>query len=99
MRNAIHALGRFDVVILGAVGPVFGDYYETLVELEKHLKSDGVVIVDDGYTDDDSDYKRPGTLSRRVLLKQVDDANMKVMAEYALLDTRITCTTMVIGRK
>ena len=39
----------YDIVILGAVGHVLGNQEETLTKLSKVIKSDGYVLLDDGY--------------------------------------------------
>jgi 2-polyprenyl-3-methyl-5-hydroxy-6-metoxy-1,4-benzoquinol methylase len=52
IRTRIKALGKYDIIVLGAIGPVFGNYYETLSELKTHLNNGGIVIIDDGYVED-----------------------------------------------
>lgn len=39
----------YDVVVLGAIGPVFGDQKETLRTISSCLKTKGYVVLDDGY--------------------------------------------------
>ena len=82
IREEINALGRFDVIILGAVGQVFGDYYATLTILQKHLMADGIVIINDAYIEDTSTFQHPAVLPLRKLLKQVDRAEMELIDEY-----------------
>lgn len=57
IREKIKELGKYDVIILGAIGQVFGDYFETLTILNNNLKDGGIIIIDDGYIDDDSNFK------------------------------------------
>ena len=44
----------FDIVVLGAIGPVLGNLYETLEKVSTCLKPLGYVVLDDGYLIDDS---------------------------------------------
>lgn len=52
IRERIATLEKFDVIILGSVGPVFGNYHDTLFQLSKCLKENGILIIDDGYYDE-----------------------------------------------
>jgi len=85
VRKKIEELNKFDVIILFAVGPVFGDYYATLTTLSKHLTEEGIIIIDDAYVDDSSTFQHPlvSILSRQELLKQVEQAGMKLIDETA----------------
>lgn len=81
-RIRIKDLGKFDVIILGSIGPVFGNYFETLTLLKKNLSEDGIIILDDGYVDDNKSYIHPNVVKRTELLQQIDDAKMQVLQEY-----------------
>ncbi|MDY6958630.1 MAG: class I SAM-dependent methyltransferase [Halobacteriota archaeon] len=54
IREKVKELPDYDIIILGSIGPVFGDYNATLTKLSKKLNKNGVFIVDDGYIDDKS---------------------------------------------
>jgi ubiquinone/menaquinone biosynthesis C-methylase UbiE len=91
IREKVKGLSNFDIIILGSVGPVFGDYYETLTTLKKCLSKDGVIIIDDGYIDDTSDFSHPQVLKKYELLKQINNADMQLIDEViALADEKIT---------
>ncbi len=79
IREKVGDLSGYDIVILGAIGPVFGDYFATLTTLGKCLNENGVFIIDDGYIDDDSDYSHPLMLKRSALLQQIDKAGMELV--------------------
>jgi SAM-dependent methyltransferase len=81
IRERIEGLGRFDIIVLGAIGPVFGDYRETLGVLAPHLAENGLVVVDDGYLPDDSPQTHPQVLKRADLLRQIAAAGMRVIEE------------------
>jgi len=84
IRTMVKTLGKYDVIILGSIGPVFGDYHATLSELAPHLKSGGLIIIDDAYIADDSDAEYPGILRKSELEKQVADAGMKLIDEITI---------------
>lgn len=58
--------GRFDVIVLGAVGPVLGDTETTLRRLDVWLAPGGRVVVDEVYVPD-------GTSSRNETYNQTRD--------------------------
>lgn len=83
IRLRIRELGRFDVIVLGAIGPVLGDHRRTLGILEPHLEKGGLIVMDDGWLEDGSPCVHPGVLRRGELLRQVADAGMSVIEEAA----------------
>ncbi len=84
IRTKIDDTGKFDVIVLGAIGMVFGDYYTTITRLKKHLNQHGIIILDDGYIDDESDYKHINVLNRGELLKQISRAGMHIAEEVVV---------------
>jgi SAM-dependent methyltransferase len=81
IRTKISELKDFDIIILGGIGPVFGNYYSTLSTLSKCLKPNGLIIIDDGYIDDNSNYSHPLIQKKSEILKQISSANMKFIDE------------------
>jgi len=81
IREKIATLGKFDVIVLGAIGQVFGDYYATLTTLSKHLTPSGIIIINDAYIEDSSTFQHPAVLPLRELLRQVEQAGMKLIDE------------------
>ena len=81
IREKIRELGKFDVIILGAVGQVFGNFYTTLTTLSEHLSPEGIIIIDDAYIDDASTFQHPSILPRRELLQQIEQAGMELIDE------------------
>ena len=79
IREKVKTLSGYDVVILGAIGPVFGDYFSTLTTLAKCLKANGIFIIDDGYINDDSDFSHPLMLKKSDVLQQIDNAGMELV--------------------
>ena len=81
IRVKISGLKDYDVVILGAIGPVFGDYYSTLSTVSNCMKENGLVIIDDGYIDDGSEYSHSLAEQKSEILKQTSAAKMKLVDE------------------
>ncbi len=81
IRERTVELGRFDVIVLGAIGPVFGDYRATLGTLAPHMAEGGLVIVDDGYLPDDRAEVHPRVLKRGEMLRQIAAAGMRIVEE------------------
>lgn len=85
IRTEIEHMPKFDVIILGAIGQVFGNYYETLTVLKPHLNSTGIIIIDDAYIEEEG-IKHPNVLPINELLKQVNDAEMRLIDEIKVKD-------------
>jgi ubiquinone/menaquinone biosynthesis C-methylase UbiE len=79
IREIIKELTGYDVIILGAIGPVFGDYYTTLTTLEKCISKNGIFIIDDGYIDDDSNFSHPLMLKKSTILQQIEEAGTELV--------------------
>lgn len=98
IREKIDGLGRFDVIVLGAIGPVFGDCRATLGTLAPHLAEGGIVVVDDGYLPDDSPRIRPPALKRGEMLRQIASAGMRVVEEVRFASEAIKRADATIFR-
>ena len=79
IREKVKDWSGYDIVILGAIGPVFGDYFTTLSTLSKCINEHGIFIIDDGYIEDNSDYDHPLIRRKSFILKQIDMAGMKLV--------------------
>ncbi len=72
---------NFDVIILGAVGPVWGSYYETLRRLKRMLHPQGIFLIDEAYICDESSFHHPVILKKKELFHQIQRAGMAVVEE------------------
>ncbi len=81
IREKIKHLKGFDIIILGAIGQVLGDYYTTLTTLDHCLTKDGIIIIDDGYIEDGSCFSHPQLIKKQELLKQISAAGMVLIDE------------------
>ena len=84
IRIRIRDLKGYDIIILGAIGPVLGDYYSTLTKVSKCIEEAGLIVIDDGYIDDESEYSHPSMKKRSVILKKISDAGMKLVDEIII---------------
>ncbi len=81
IRTKVADLSGFDIVILGAIGSVFGDYFMTLSIISKCLKKEGLIIIDDGYIENNSSYTHPSIQKKESILKQISEAGMNILDE------------------
>jgi SAM-dependent methyltransferase len=81
IREKVKHLSGYDVVILGAIGPVFGDYFSTLSTLRNCIKENGIFIIDDGYIDDESDFSHPLMYKKSEILRQIEKAGMSLVED------------------
>jgi cyclopropane fatty-acyl-phospholipid synthase-like methyltransferase len=56
IRKSYKNYTEFDLVVLGAIGPVLGSLHETLIKVSHCLKSSGYIILDECYTPDNSSF-------------------------------------------
>jgi len=79
IRQKVKELSGYDVIILGAIGPVFGDYFSTFSNLAKCINENGIFIIDDSYINDDSDFSHPLIFNKSDILKQIEKARMELV--------------------
>lgn len=79
IREKVKELSGYDVVILGAIGSIFGDYFATLSTLAKCLKENGIFIIDDAYINDNSDFSHPLMFKKSDIGQQIEKAGMKLV--------------------
>lgn len=79
IREKIKELSGYDVAILGAIGPVFGNYFSTLSTLAKCINENGFFIIDDGYINDDSGFSHPLMFKKSDILQQIEKAGMELV--------------------
>lgn len=79
IRERVKELSGFDIVILGAIGPVFGDYYDTLSILSGCINNNGLLIIDDGYISDSIDFSHPLMYKESDVKNQIHKAGMQLI--------------------
>ena len=81
IRDKVKSLKDFDIIVLGAIGQVFGDYFVTLSTLVNCLGENGIIIIDDGYIEDESSFSHPQMVSRQKLQDHINRAEMVIIDE------------------
>jgi len=81
IRKKINELEKFDVIILGSVGPVYGDYKDTLNILKNHLNDNGLIIIDDGYIDNENNFSHSHILKKEEIIQQIGISGMHLVDE------------------
>jgi SAM-dependent methyltransferase len=89
IRSRIKALPVYDVIILGAIGPVFGDYLSTLTSLSKCITSNGIFVVDDSYIENNSSFTHPRMLKQVEIHRQITKAGMQLIDEAFIEQSEI----------
>lgn len=85
IRERVKSLSGYDVIILGAIGPVLGDYLNTLTNLKPCLNEGGVIITDDAYIEDESSFSHPLLFKKSVVLKQIKDAGFTIVKKVDVM--------------
>lgn len=80
IRTRVVDLTNFDIIILGSIGDVLGDYTDTLNKLSNCINNNGAIIIDDGY-DNSSKSELSDNLSREIIMEQISRAGMKLVRE------------------
>lgn len=89
IRIKIKELTGFDIVILGAIGPILGDLKTTLGTLKGSLNARGFVLLDDGYIEDSSEAGYNKCLRKTEFHKQIKDAGFRIIQEEIFPKDRI----------
>jgi cyclopropane fatty-acyl-phospholipid synthase-like methyltransferase len=84
IRTRIKSLKSYDIILLMAIGPVFGDYFETLTELSSHLSSDGLFIINDAYVENNCNKDYPNIFRETEITDQVNKAGMELIYQITI---------------
>jgi hypothetical protein len=68
---------------LGAIGRVFGDYYETLSALKNYVSPTGRILVDDAWVRDENETHE-GIFQKEEILRQASRAGFHLEEGYIL---------------
>jgi cyclopropane fatty-acyl-phospholipid synthase-like methyltransferase len=84
IRERIKTLPCFDIIILGSIGPVFGDYQATLTALSNCLAMNGLFIIDDGYIENNSDFTHTLIQKQETVHRQIRASGMQLVDEWVM---------------
>lgn len=90
---------KYDIIILGAIGPVFGDYHSTITGIKKRLLPDGLIIIDDSYINEVSDFSHPQIQKKSHILNQITNARMRIIDEVMISQEQIKKSNKYIFHK
>ena len=90
---------KYDIVILGAIGQVFGDYYSTLTKIKKYLLSNGLIIIDDSYKNETSNFSYSQVEKKSHIINQITNAKMRLIDEVIITQEQIKESNKVIFNK
>lgn len=99
IREKVKTLANYDIIILGAIGPVFGDYLATLVTLSPSLGKNGIFLIDDGYIENNSNYKHSTIQKQETIIEQIDLAGMQLIENVIIQKKAIRDTNEDIFKK
>lgn len=84
IRKIIREQLNFDIIILGAIGNVFGQLDDTLKLLSKSLKSTGLIILDDGYLQENINLENDKYLTQTAFFDTISKNNFICISEYKM---------------
>jgi cyclopropane fatty-acyl-phospholipid synthase-like methyltransferase len=96
IRTEIWELKGFDVIILGAIGQIFGDLQTTLKTLTQSLNNQGYVLLDDGYIEDNSQADYDRCLRQSDFYNQITLAGFEIIREIIFEKEAIADSDMLI---
>lgn len=81
IRINIEKLHGYNIVILGAIGPILGSLNDTLYRIRSCIASYGYLIIDDAYIPDNSNLYNSSYLKRTEVLSCFQKASFKIIDE------------------
>ncbi len=99
IRKEIKTCHGFDIIVLGAIGPVFGFIGDTLRTIAPALNPGGFVIIDDGFKEDGAlpEYER--VVSRSEFYAQITETGFRLLEELILPSGELTKSNLEIQDK
>ena len=99
IREEISTCSGFDVIVLGAIGPVFGFIGDTLQAVTPALNPGGYVIIDDGFKEDGALPEYDRVVSRSEFYGQIAETVFTVVEELILPSGELTNSNLEIQDK
>ncbi len=78
IREYVEKCETYDIIILASIGPVFGDVQRTLKILSKCLRPNGIILLDDAYIPDGSDFYHNNCLPEAQFMTQIRRSGFKI---------------------
>ena len=99
IRARITELTGYDLVLLGAIGDVFGNYFSTLKKISNCIKPSGKIIIDDAYVEDNSNSFNADFELRSSITMQANKAGMILVDEIVADKSEVKKTEDYIFQK
>ncbi|MBU4445956.1 class I SAM-dependent methyltransferase [bacterium] len=90
IRESVHALREYDIIILGSIGPVLGNIEETLQQLKTCILPAGYIILDDAFIPIGSDFNHPDYLSENEFMAQINRSNFQIIGSSFINESDIS---------
>ena len=84
IRQLTNELKNFDIAILGSTGSMFDDYFQALITISCCLTQNGIVILDEGYIEDDNDFNHPSVYKNSDLIGQFNRAGFQLLKQVII---------------
>jgi cyclopropane fatty-acyl-phospholipid synthase-like methyltransferase len=81
IRLRVNTLHKFDIIILGAIGSVLGNTFDTISAIKRCLKHKGFILIDDGYIPENSNLSHPNASKKSEILAHMEKAGMQLKEE------------------
>ena len=78
IREYVEKCVSYDIIILGSIGPVLGDVQRTLKILSRCLRPGGIILLDDVYIPDGSDFYHNNCLPEAQFMTQIRRSGFKI---------------------
>jgi len=84
IRKRVKTLRNYNLIVLGSIGPVFGNIEATLKNVNSVLVKNGYVILDDGFIPENSDFKNENYLKKNEALMQIKNAGFEIVESLVI---------------
>lgn len=86
IRESINELRDFNLIVLGSIGPIFGNIENTLNSVTNCLTTDGFVVLDDGFIPDNSSFENRNYQKLQEAKEQITYSGFKLV-DTIIIDT------------
>lgn len=89
IREKMTNLQTYDLIVLGSIGPVFGDIGVTLKTIKPRIASDGYCILDDGYALTPELAEKHGYPTKEKAHQTIQKTGYTILEEYIIPQNEI----------
>lgn len=96
IRLLVSELCSYDIAVLGAIGSVFGNEYDTFSKVRKVLNPRGYLIIDHGYLPNGSSLNYEKCCFQSDFYKHIEHAGFEIIEERIMVSDNIEESNTVI---